>query len=39
MGFAKDVAFYILDAVELPIVGSDIRVEISGEMGEKQQHI
>ena len=39
MGFAKDDAFYVLDAVELPIVGSDSRVEIAGEMGEKQQHI
>ena len=35
MGFAKDGVFYVLDAVELPIVGSDSRVEIAGEMGEK----
>ena len=35
MGFAKNGVFYVLDAVELPIVGSDSRVEIAGEMGEK----
>ena len=35
MGFAKDGVFFVLDAVELPIVGSDSRVEIAGEMGEK----
>ena len=39
MGFAKDGVFYALDTVELPIVGLDNRVEIAGEMGEKQQHI
>ena len=39
MGFAKDGVFFVLDAVELPIVGLDSRVEIAGEMGEKQQHI
>ena len=39
VGFAKDDVFYVLDAVELPIVGLDNRVEIAGEMGEKQQHI
>ena len=35
MGFAREGVFYVLDAVELPIVGSDSRVEIAGEMGEK----
>ena len=35
MGFAKNGVFYVLDAVELPIVGSDSRVEIASEMGEK----
>lgn len=35
MGFAKEGVFYVLDAVELPIVGTDSRVEIAGEMGEK----
>ena len=35
MGFARDGVFYVLDAVELPIIGSDSRVEIAGEMGEK----
>ena len=35
MGFARDGVFYVLDAVELPIVGTDSRVEIAGEMGEK----
>jgi hypothetical protein len=39
MGFAKDGVFFVLDAVELPIVGLDNRVEIAGEMDEKQQHI
>ena len=34
MGFARDGVFYVLDAVELPIIGSDSRVEIAGEMGE-----
>ena len=35
MGFAKEGVFYVLDAVELPIIGTDSRVEIAGEMGEK----
>ena len=35
MGFAKNGVFYVLDAIEVPIVGSDRRVEIASEMGEK----
>lgn len=34
-GFAKEGIFYILDAVELPIIGSDSRVEIAGQMGDR----
>ena len=35
MGFPKNGVFYVLDAVELPIVVSDSRVEIASEMREK----
>ena len=35
MGFAKDGVFYVLDAVEMPFIGTDSRVEIAGEMGDK----
>lgn len=35
MGFAKDGIFYVLDAVEMPFVGTDSRVEIAGQMGDK----
>ena len=35
MGFARDGVFYVLDAVELPLVGTDSRVEIAGQMGDK----
>lgn len=34
-GFARDGVFYVLDAVELPIIGTDSRVEIAGQMGDK----
>jgi COP9 signalosome complex subunit 5 len=34
-GFAKNGAFYVLDAIEIPIIGSDSRVEIAGQMGDK----
>jgi len=34
-GFPKNGAFYVLDAVELPIIGSDSRVQVAGEMGDK----
>lgn len=34
-GFAKDGVFYVLDAIELPIIGSDSRVEVAGQMGDK----
>lgn len=35
MGFTRESVFYVLDAVELPIIGTDSRVEISGQMGQK----
>jgi COP9 signalosome complex subunit 5 len=35
VGFAKDGIFYVLDAVEIPIIGTDSRVEIAGQMGDK----
>jgi hypothetical protein len=35
MGFAKEGIFYVLDAVELPLIGTDSRVEIAGEIGLK----
>ena len=35
MGFAHEGVFYVLDAVELPLVGTDSRVEIAGQMGDK----
>ena len=35
MGFAKDGFFYVLDSVELPIIGSDSRIEITWKIGEK----
>ena len=34
-GFAKEGVFYVLDAVELPIIGTDSRVEVAGQMGDK----
>ena len=34
MGFARDGVFYVLDAVELPLIGTDSRVEIAGQMGD-----
>ena len=37
-GFVKDRTFYVLDAIELPIVGTDSRVEVAGAMGD-QTHI
>jgi COP9 signalosome complex subunit 5 len=36
-GFPRNGAFYVLDAVELPIIGSDSRVQVAGEMGDKAQ--
>jgi COP9 signalosome complex subunit 5 len=35
MGFACEGIFYVLDAVELPLIGTDSRVEIAGQMGDK----
>ena len=35
MGFAYEGTFYVLDAVELPLIGTDSRVEIAGQMGDK----
>ena len=35
MGFAREGVFYVLDAVEMPIIGTDSRVEIAGQMGDK----
>ena len=35
VGFAKEGVFYVLDAVEIPIIGTDSRVEIAGQMGDK----
>ena len=35
LGFAREGVFYILDAVELPIIGTDSRVEVAGQMGDK----
>ncbi len=37
-GFVKDRTFYVLDAIELPIVGSDSRVEVAGAIGD-QTHV
>lgn len=34
-GFARNGTFYVLDAVELPIIGTDSRVQVAGEMGDK----
>jgi len=34
-GFAKHGVFYVLDVCELPIIGSDSRVEVAGQMGDK----
>lgn len=34
-GFARDGTFYVLDAIELPIIGTDSRVEVAGQMGDK----
>jgi COP9 signalosome complex subunit 5 len=34
-GFARDGVFYVLDAIELPLIGSDSRVEVAGQMGDK----
>ena len=39
MGFAREGVFYVLDAVELPIVGSDSRVEVAGEMEKLNTYI
>ena len=33
-GYIKDGIFYVLDAVEIPIIGSQSRVEIAGTMGD-----
>ena len=35
MGFAYEGIFFVLDAVEMPIIGTDSRVEIAGQMGDK----
>lgn len=35
MGFAREGIFYVLDAVELPLIGTDSRVEVAGQMGDK----
>ena len=35
MGFAYEGIFFVLDAVEMPLIGTDSRVEIAGEMGDK----
>lgn len=35
VGFAREGTFYVLDAVEIPIIGTDSRVEIAGQMGDK----
>ena len=35
IGFAKNGIFYVLDSVELPIIGTDSRVEIAQSMGDK----
>lgn len=35
VGFAKEGTFYVLDAVEIPIIGTDSRVEIAGQMGDR----
>lgn len=37
MGFARDGIFYVLDAFEMPIIGTGARVEVAGQMGEKAQ--
>ena len=34
-GFSKNGIYYVLDAVEIPIIGSDSRVEIAGLLGDK----
>jgi COP9 signalosome complex subunit 5 len=34
-GLCKDGIYYILDAVEIPIIGTDSRVEIAGQLGDK----
>jgi hypothetical protein len=34
-GFAKNGVYYVLDVCEIPIVGTDSRVEIAGQMGDK----
>lgn len=34
-GFAKNGVFYVLDVCEIPIIGTDSRVEIAGQMGDK----
>jgi COP9 signalosome complex subunit 5 len=33
-GFVRERTFYILDAIELPIVGTDARVEVAGAIGD-----
>jgi COP9 signalosome complex subunit 5 len=33
-GFVKERTFYILDAIELPITGTDARVEVAGDIGD-----
>jgi COP9 signalosome complex subunit 5 len=35
MGFAYEGIFFVLDAVEMPLIGTDSRVEIAGQMGDK----
>lgn len=35
MGFVKDRIFYVVDAVEFPLIGTTSRIEIANEMGDK----
>jgi len=34
-GFSKNGVYYVLDAVEIPIIGTDSRVEVAGLLGDK----
>lgn len=35
IGFAKEKTFYVVDAVEFPLIGSTSRIEIADQMGDK----
>ncbi len=35
VGFVRERVFFILDAVEFPIIGSTSRIEIANEIGDK----